>query len=324
MLSAMICQEISIEKIDCTNGMFRISEEIVSAPLRMSMRVIGQLNPVLLSGGESPYTIVCGFRRMHALRQLGASRVLARIMEGNDRDLLGAFNMAVWDNLSHRKFDPLEKARVLYKLRDDFDVPDEVIMKDYLPVMDLAPHEQVLRNYFMLAKSHQGSKNHFKAGRLTLSSMEYLAEMPVSSQASIASVFDNIQLSAGLQKKFFALLEDLAAKHGNDPEVPLNDNEALSILNDAGLSPFQRGEKVFALLYRRRYPGLTQAEERFFERRKSLRLPGSIRITPAPYFEVPDLRVEFRAPDAERFREMASELFEASRTPEFESLFKVF
>ena len=86
MLSAMICQEISIEEIDPANETFRISEEIVSAPLQMSMRVIGQLNPVLLLGGKRPLAVVCGFRRIHALRQLGESHVLARVMEGKDRD----------------------------------------------------------------------------------------------------------------------------------------------------------------------------------------------------------------------------------------------
>ena len=81
MLSAMICQEISIEEIDPANETFRISEEIVSAPLQMSMRVIGQLNPVLLLGGKRPLAVVCGFRRIHALRQLGEYRLICRIGE---------------------------------------------------------------------------------------------------------------------------------------------------------------------------------------------------------------------------------------------------
>ncbi|MBN2320975.1 MAG: ParB-like nuclease domain-containing protein [Acidobacteria bacterium] len=319
----MICKEISIEEIDLTNETFRISEEIVSAPLRMSMREVGQLNPVLLLEGKHTYRLICGFRRLYALRQLSASHVFARIVEERDRDLSGIFNLAFWDNLSHRQLDPLEKARALYKLRNNFGVSNNVIIKNYLPLMDLSPHKQVLHIYNMMHTSNQGLRNRFKAGHLTLSSMEYLAAMPASSQASIASGLEGIRLSAGLQKKFFSLLRDLAAKNGIEPEVPFKDPEVLSILNDAGLSPFQRGEKVFALLYRWRYPRLTQAEERFFERKKSLELPGSIRIVPAPYFEVPDLRVEFNAPDAERFREMAAELFEASQTPELDGLFKV-
>ena len=153
--------------------------------------------------------------------------------------------------------------------------------------------------------------------------MQYLGSIPAASQASIASALEGMRLSAGLQKKLFGLLQDLAAKNGAGPEVPFEAPEVQSILNDAGLSPFQRGEKVYALLYRRRYPRVIRAEECFTERRKSLGLPGSIRITPAPYFEIPDLRVEFSAPDAERFRERATRLFEASQNPELDGLFKV-
>ncbi len=323
MLFGMICQDISIEAIDCTNEIFRISEEIVSAPLQISMREIGQLNPVVLMRGGRPYTVVCGFRRLHALRQLNATRVFARIIEETDRDLPGLFRLALWDNLSHRKLDPLEQARVLYKLRYDFGVSDELIIKDFLPMMDLAPHEQTLKTHIMLHASHPELKNHFSQGRLTLSSLQYLATMHASSQASIASALEGMRLSAGLQKKFFSLLEELAAKNRKKPEAPFSDPEALSALKDAGLSPFQRGERIYGLLYRLRYPRVIQAEERFGKLKKSLGLPGSIRITPAPFFETPDLRVDFKAPNAEQFRKMVAELFEASQGPELDKLFKV-
>ena len=323
MLFPMICREISIGKIDLTKELFRISEELVTAPLQSSLRAIGQLNPVLLMGADPPYTVVCGFRRLNALRELSASHVIARIIEKQDTDLAALFELALWDNLSHRDLDPLEKARVLYKLRNDFRVPDDAIIKDYLSRMDLARNSQVLHTHIRLHEVHPGLKSHFKEGRLTLSTLQYLGSIPASSQESIASVLVGMRLSAGLQKKFFGLLQDLAAKNGTGPEVPLETPEVQSVLRDAGLSPYQRGEKVCALLYRLRYPRVVRAEERFSERRKSLGLPGSIRVTPAPYFEIPDLRVEFSAPDAERFREKAARLFEASQNPDLDSLFKV-
>ena len=55
--------------------------------------------------------IVCGFRRIHALRQLDRTEVLARILSTEDCDRTGAFLLALWDNLSHRQLSPLEKAR---------------------------------------------------------------------------------------------------------------------------------------------------------------------------------------------------------------------
>lgn len=323
MLFGMIYQYISMKEIDPENETFRISEEIFSAPLQASIREIGQLNPVLLLGEERPYRVVCGFRRLHAMRNLGASGVFGRVIEKSDRDSSAAFKLALWDNLSHRQLDPLEKARVLFKLVNDFGVSSYEIIKDYLPLLDLPPHEQVLGNHIMLHGSNPGLRSHFKKGHLTMTSMEYLAAIPNSSQETIASVMEGIRLSAGLQKKFFSLLQDLAAKNGTSPEVPFKDPEALSTLNDAALSCFQRGEKLFAFLYRRRFPRVTQAGERFLERKRSLDLPGTIRITPAPYFETPDLRVEFTASDPERFRAMAAGLFESSRKPELDDLFEV-
>ena len=86
-----------------------------------------------------------------------------------------------------------------------------------------------------------------------------------------------IRLSASSQRKFFSLLDDLSAMTGTEPGGPLNDPQILGILNDARLSPSERGEKVCAILYRFRYPRVSQAEESFMERKQSL---GIARVDP--------------------------------------------
>jgi hypothetical protein len=319
----MICQEISIKEIDFENETFRISEEVISAPLTASIRKIGQLNPVVLLKSDLSYRIVCGFRRLYALRQLNAKSVLARILENRATDFLPVFDLALWDNLSHRRLEPLEKARILYKLINDFRVSNRTVTRIYLPSMDLKPNEQVLKAYIVLHESHPDFRRHFKEGRLTQASMEFLSTIPSSSRETIASLFDKIRLSASLQRKFSRLLDDLAAITDAEPGKPLEDPQVREVLNNPRLSPAQRGEKVYAILYRLRYPRLAQAEKLFMERKQSMGLPGSVRITADPYFEKPDLYVEFNAHDAERFRKLAAELFEASRKPELDRLFEI-
>jgi hypothetical protein len=319
----MICQEISIREIDFENETFRISEEVISAPLTESIRRIGQLNPVVLLKSNLSYSIVCGFRRLNALRQLNTACVFARIFESGSSGPLGFFDLALWDNLSHRQLDPLEKARVLYKLKNDFDVSDRMLIRTYLARMDLKPHKQVLLSHMELHESHPEFRRYFKEGRLTQASMEYLSTVSSTSREIIASSLAEIRLSASLQRKFFSLLDDLAAINGTEPGKPLEDPQVREVLNNPRLSPAQRGEKVYTILYRLRFPRLAQAEKLFMERKKSLGLPGSVRITADPYFETPDLYVQFSAHDAERFRKLAAELFEASRKPELDRLFKV-
>jgi len=319
----MLIQEILLENIDFEDERFRISEELESAPVLDSLREIGQLNPILLLEQNLRQVIVCGFRRIHAMMRLGTTRALARIIPENSCSQVRAFELALRDNLSHRRLDPLEKARALFSLRNHFAVPDKDLVQVYLPILGLNPHEGILRRYLLVHGIQPALRNCLKDGRLTQSSIEAIAEMPYSVQESIAILVGKARLSASLQKKLLGLLDDLAGAAGNPISAPLDGPEVSDIMNDPRLSPFQRGEKIYEFLYRLRYPRFSAALDRFDAQKKLLCLPGSIRIAAHPFFEQPGLHVEFDAPDIERFRHLASALREAAQLPESEELFIV-
>jgi hypothetical protein len=321
ILLAMLVQEILLENIDFEDERFRISEELESVPLLDSLREIEQLNPILLLERNSRKAIVCGFRRVHAMLRLGTTRALARIIPENSCSQARVFEFALRDNLSHRRLDPLEKARVLFSLRNHFAVLERDLVQVYLPMLGLNPHEGILRRYLLIHGIQPALRSCLKDGRLTHSSVEAIAEMPDSVQESISILMGKARLSASLQKKLLGLLDDLAGTTGNPS--PLDSPEVSEILNDPRLSPFQRGEKVYELLYRLQYPRFSAALDRFEVQKKVLCLPGSIRITAHPFFEQPGLHVEFDAPDIERFRHLASALRDAAQLPESEELFIV-
>jgi hypothetical protein len=94
-------------------------------------------------------------------------------------------------------------------------------------------------------------------------------------------------------------------------------------LDDSRLSPFQKGEKLHQVLCRLRNPRLSRAAERFLAEKKLLGLPGSIQITPDPFFETPGLRVEFNASSADRFRDLTAALQRASQMAALDEMFDV-
>jgi hypothetical protein len=231
--------------------------------------------------------------------------------------------MALWDNLAGRQLNPLEKARFLYNLQKNFSVADETLTEVYLPLLGLNPAENVLQSHILLHQIQPSLRKCFLDCRLTLASVEAVSEMPPPIQNSLASLMGKMRLSASLQRKFLGLLQDLAAASGERLDVPVRSPEVLDILDDSRLSPFQRGEKVYQVLYHLRNPRLSQALAQFRAKKKSLRLPGAIRISAHPFFEEPGLRVEFDAPDVERFRDLASALEEAAHQPDLRELFDV-
>jgi hypothetical protein len=102
----------------------------------------------------------------------------------------------------------------------------------------------------------------------------------------------------------------------------LDDPELAAVLDDPGLSAFQRGERFHDLLFRWRHPRLSTARARFETERKTLGLPANIRISADPYFENPGIRVEFDASCPEGFGEAIEALRRASQTPGLGKLFK--
>jgi ParB-like chromosome segregation protein Spo0J len=319
----MTLKQLPLEVIDFSDESFRISETIDSDVMLQSIRAVGQLNPVWLLDDGPKKRIVCGFRRLSALRRLGVSAVLARVLSKETCDTAKAFQIALYDNLAHRQLDVLEKARALLKLQDLCAVPRETLVKIYLPLLGLAAHESVLSTYLSLNTVHPDLRRCLTEGRLTQGSVESLAAHPLQAQADFAALMGRVRWSASLQKKILVLLEELTAIEGTPLTEPLGHPEIQAVLNDPALPPFQRGERVFEILYRLRNPRLSEATRRFLENKKLLRLPGSIQISADPFFETPGLKVEFHAHDAARFRDLADVLQKASRHPILEELFDV-
>jgi ParB-like chromosome segregation protein Spo0J len=318
----MITREMPFEEIDCENEVFRISEELNSDAILNSIREVGQLNPIVLISQGKRKSIVCGFRRVRAMQKLGTSRAVVHLLP-KDCTQVRAFNIALWDNLAHRQLNPLEKARVLSSLRDHFGVRNDSILRDYMTILDLHPAEQVLRSFLRLHEIRPALRMRFAEGRLTHNSLDALATRSATVQDSLAALMGKIRLSASLQKKFLELLEDLAAAAGIQPDGLLNTSEIIEAAEDSCLSPFQRGEKIYEILYRRRNPRLSQAGDQFLDQLKQLQLPAPIRIRAHPFFEEPGLHVEFDAPDAEHFRHLAAALLQTAGSTEFEDLFVV-
>jgi len=324
ILRSMTFNRVTLESVDFEDQRFRISERLDSARLLESVRQIGQLSPVcLLARNETGLAVICGFRRLWALRSLGHPDVLARIWYEREHTDLELFRMALWENLSHRELSPLEKARVLASLKNHCGVQHDQLVEIYLPVLDLAPHKNTLRAYLALNDLHPQLREMLNDGRITLASAERLARAPLSLQSRMSSVLERVRWSASLQRETLDLLEELAAIAESDPDEILSGKEITETVHDTSLSPFQKGERIHKFLYRKRNPRLSKTEERFRAREQELSLPANIRVSPTPFFESPEIRVEFSVRSPRDFRDTSKALERAAQAPALEALFSI-
>ncbi len=325
MLQSMIFGEISLAAIDFEDETFRISEDLEPAEMSSSLRAAGLINPVVLleTGSSARLKIVCGFRRLHGLRKLGAAVAAAKILASTEFAPVDLCLMAVWDNLSHRRLSPLEAARVLSTFKHKCGIENAVLVETYLPLLGLSPHINVLQSYLCLHQLHPELRRQLNAGQLTLASAERLAQATPEVQAGTALLLGRIRLSASLQREILDLAEDLAAITGTTLAQVLNQPGISSIAGDSGLSPFQKGERIHSFLYCRRNPRISHAREKFNADKAALDLPGTVRISADPFFESPRLRIEFDVSSAQSFRETVEALGRSSRQTSLDRLFEV-
>ncbi len=320
----MDLQEVPLERIDIDDETFRISEDLDPVLLQDSLREVGQLHPVtLLARPDSRPVIVSGFRRLRALRRAGSSSCLARFLPAEPCSSLEAFRIALWDNVAHRTLAPLEKARALFVLKNSCAVSAEEIVSSYLPILGLDSHKNVLHLYLRLHLLDPALRKFVTEGSLAAANAERLAGMSQGAQSAAAALFARARFSASLQRRMLDLAEDLAAMDGTGIENVFAQPEVAGILSNGTLTPFERGEAVFGVLYRRRNPRLSAAESRFKEAKDKLGLPGFIRLAADPYFERPRVHVEFEASSAAGFREIGATIQRAGQSSALAELFRV-
>ncbi len=323
-LGRMEVCEVPLGNIDFDDETFRISEDLDPVPLEDSLRDVGQLSPVILAAVEGRRTrIVCGFRRLRALRRIGEPCCEARFLTPEQSVPAAAFRIALRDNISLRPLEPLEKARALFTLKHRCLFDQDTLVEEYLPLLGLAAHKNVLRAYLGLHALNSGLRKYLAEGSLTVACAERIAELDPMEQAAMAGLFAKASFSASLQRQILDLTSDLAAIHESTRAGILAGPEIEAALNSPTGTPYQRGEAVFRILYRQRNPRLSAAQDRFQAGKEKLGLPGVVHLTPDPFFERARVRVEFEAGSADGFREISDALQRAARAPELAELFRV-
>ena len=140
-----------------------------------SMRLYGQLSPVVVCLRERRYELIDGFKRLAAARSLdGWARLLARVMAVDDK----AAKAAIYDlNRAGGKTTELEEAWIVYAL----------VREDGVPQVEVAEllgrHKTwVCRRLALVEKLSEEAKEELRVGLLTPTAARHVARLPQGNQ----------------------------------------------------------------------------------------------------------------------------------------------
>ena len=316
-------QKIPLEQIDLSDETFSVNFMPDLQRLRSSIEERGLIQPVLLREKGDRYQIVCGFRRISVYHELVNPEIEARVFKGKEMDNLGLFCVSLHENLTTRGFNTLEKAIALDKLVHYFQIDPIVLIKTFLPLFSLEPHEKILKTYLSLARMENEVKSYILEEEVSRSNIRILSHFNSEDRMALLPLFSSLKLGENRLREMLTLLEEISQRDQIRVKDIIHRPEIQAILSQKEFTPSQKTELVKKVLIDFRYPRMRQMEKGFEKKRRDLKLPPHLSLHHQPFFEGGGLRIEFQFETMEEFRSILSSLSILPEKKEFQEMFEV-
>jgi hypothetical protein len=307
---------LPLEDLDLDGGPYCMSVGEANDALRRSMDRVGLVNPPLVCRDpRGGWDVVTGFRRLRGLRFLGRERVPCRDLSGAAGSPLDILLLALHENLATRPLNEVEKAMVLSRLSAFVD--RDTLRKEFMPLLGLRRRDDLLGAYLVLEKAEPAVRAAVAAGSLSMQSFQALRPWRVDDRGVTVQCIQTLKLNSNKQSVLIDTIEDLMGIEGRGAGEVLGSEALRALLEQGRNNPPQAASRLLEHLRRRRFPALTEAEQRFRSRVARLDLPSSVRVVSPPGFEGPLFRLEIGFRSGGELRET---LVRLGRTPGIESL----
>ncbi len=284
---------VDISRVDLSDFTYIFTFKPEIDNLTDSIKRINLTHHPLLQRKKGGFRLVTGYRRILALKQMGAKGLLAKIVKEEVSGLkLFLFNL--YENLGTRWLNDVEKATVLEKLINQFGLPRSKVRDEFLPHLGLGKNEKVLDLYLDLAGMEEAVKEEVAGGRFSLEAVKLLAQIPKSERKKVFPWVKGLRLGKNKQKEFLILLGDLAKIKGSGPTAILEkDTKIKEIMAREDWPLPVKAQKIEEYFKGERYPLYRRAEEEYKKSIKELQLPLNLSLKPPQYFEGEEYEVRF-------------------------------
>lgn len=277
-----------------------------------SVRKAGLLvPPVLREAGAGLYQIVCGWRRIQAVRSLGHGSIEAFTGSRDELTDEACLRRSLMENRFHRGFNEIEKAIVFVRLQDEFSsiLPrlSDVLEGDLCFPQDAS----ALRDRRFLLSLSEPTRLRVATGRLSYGQALLLREFPSACRDLFCDLMVDCALNLQESRQAAQWIQEVSLRESEDPLRLLESLRAAAALNER--RPPRKNAQVFlAVLRRRRYPTLDAARSRFESAWKETGLERiGLQAAHDPTFETGELRLQISAGSEDVLREQVQALSRA-------------
>lgn len=281
---------VPLVEIDKEPGPYCMSFGFDLSGLVQSIRHVGLINPPLLMPKEGGrLTIVTGYKRILAHREMRLDKIDCRILHPSHISALEALSINLYENRTVRTFNPVEKGMILTRLMQW--VSRDKILFHYMPLLDLPSHAETLLFYHRIAQLDGPIKEALARGKLSMQGVKMLINLDEASRNAICAMITKLNFNMNQQTELIDHIIDIShIEKKGIPEV-LAEAAIQDMVSNPHMNTPQKAKAILNHLRRKRAPTVVQAHQAFRSKVSSLHLPAGTQISAPSHFETDDLKL---------------------------------
>ncbi len=303
-------KNVDISDIDLTPGPFCMSFNFNLEPLKASIDKFGVLNPpYLIKSSENNFTVVAGYRRLLAIRELGWSNIMCQILPDNFPPLK-ALLLNLNDNLIHRQLNNIEKGMILQRLTRFIRM--EEILTNFMSVLGIPSSKQTVELFLGLEGLEQTIKVSVAMERLSLRVVGLMRSIASDDRLKISDLFTSLKWSFSQQWETIQWITEIASREGCSIKKIIGEKDIIKVLHNDRMSNPQKVKAIVKILKAKRFPYLLETEKLFRKCISDLSLPLGVKIIPPASFEGIDYKLEIVFTKGKELKEKLADLYNLS------------
>lgn len=284
---------VALQDCDLDDETYRVPCYNSLQGLIQSIDRVGLLcKPVMQEQLDGRLVPVLGRRRIQALREMGMSEVRVKILSQRAPEA-ECYQLAFWDNISHRELELPSKAFVIKRLLELF--PRLEVASRFLPVLGINPWGPRIEELKLLNRIHNDASVLLASGRLNEKTALIMARLDPRGQECCRRILDELKPNVNKSHELISGLFDLSVNRGCTVQDIVQSTEFASMKDSPGKSSKEKIHDLRSWLRRTRYPELHGEELEFQEWLKQQQLPKNVAVRPQEAFEDPTCTIEIRS-----------------------------
>lgn len=255
--------------------------------LIQSIARLGLLRPPIVRTDQNGYELICGSRRIAALRRLEHLSPIACSIVQHDVKREDLVLLVAEDQIQSGPLSPIESARFIALCQKWCKEPDHHLLSRVTSVTSITQRRRLL-SLLELENPIRASIHHGHISEKTGFSM---AKMSSTERLFVHDLFIKLSLNANKQRRFLELVQIIAGAEACTIEQAITEHFAELCSGQIDNVP-QQTNSLLKRLYGLSHPESSAAQDEFHRQVADINLPVGCSVSPSPFFETDKVTLE--------------------------------